>query len=218
MKSKLNINIKLDKKKTNSLTLLALASFLLIFGLLTSKTLLGFYLYQERVVSAQKISIDTITQDQHVASNVENSYKSFVNQTNNIIGGSSIGTAINDGNNAKIILDALPETYDFPALIASTEALINTSGVTIQSLSGTDQSLSIVSSSQPTPIPIAFSVQGSYSEIQNFLSVLNHSVSPIDILSINLSGTDSNLTASVNAQTYFYDPPSGLSTSVKEVQ
>jgi hypothetical protein len=218
MKSKLNINIKLDKKKTNSVTLLALSSFILIFGLFTSKELFGFFLYQNRVISAQKSSIANILGDQQVANNVENSYKNFVNQPSNIIGGSSSGTTPNSGNNAKIILDALPETYDFPALISSTQALINLSGVTIQSLTGTDQSLSLIQSTQPTPIPITFSVSGSYSSIQNFLSVLNRSVSPIDILSIDMSGTDANLNVTVTAQMYYYNPQSGLSTSEVTVQ
>lgn len=218
MKTKLKFQIKLDKKRADSVALLALSSFILIFGLFTSKQLLGFYLYQSRVISTQKTSISNIMSDQQVANNVETSYKSFVNQPTNIIGGSSVGTAANSGNNAKIILDALPESYDFPALISSTQALINLSGVTIESITGTDQSLTVVQSAQPTAIPLTFSVLGNYSSIQNFFSVLNRSVSPIDILSINMTGTDASLTVSVTAQMYFYNPQSGLTTSEVIVQ
>jgi hypothetical protein len=217
-KSKLNINIKLDKSKTNSVTLLGIAAFVLIFGLFTIKTLFGFYAYQNVVISAQKASLSNINLDQQVANNVESSYKSFVNQPNNIIGGTSIGTTSTSGNNAKIILDALPQTYDFPALMSSMQSLLTVPGITIQSLTGSDTSLTQVVSSQPIPIPISFAVQGSYSNIENLFNVLNRSVSPIDILSVELSGTDTSLTASITAQTYYYEPSSGIFSSTEIIK
>lgn len=217
-KPKLNINIKLDKSKTSSVTLLAIACFVLIFGLFTIKTLFGFYAYQNLVISAQKSSVSNINQDQQVANNVETSYKSFVNQPNNIIGGSSIGTTATSGNNAKIILDALPETYDFPALMSYMQSLLTAPGITIDSLTGSDTSLSQVASSEPIPIPISFTVAGSYSNIQNLFSVLNRSVSPIDILTITLGGQDTNLSVSVTAQTYYYEPPSGIFSSTEVIK
>jgi len=218
MKTKLNVKIKIDKAKANAVTSLAVASFLLIFGLFTSKTLLGFYIYQNRVLSAQKTSINNIVQDQQVANNVKSAYTSFINQPINIIGGSSTGNSSTSGNNAKIILDALPQTYDFPAMIASLQALFTMPGITVESLTGTDNSLSLVQSAQPVPIPISFSVQGSYVNIQNFLTVIKRSVSPIDILTVQLSGTDTTLTASITAQTYYYNPTSGLYTSTEFIQ
>ena len=217
-KPKLNINIKLDKSKTNSVTLLGIAVFVLVFGLFTIKTLFGFYAYQNIVISAQKASLSNIDQDQQVANNVETSYKAFVNQPNNIIGGSSTGTSSTSGNNAKIILDALPETYDFPALMSSMQALLTTPGITVQSLTGSDTSLTQIVSPQPVPIPISFSVQGSYANIQNLFSILNRSVSPIDILSVELSGTDTDLTASITAQTYYYEPSSGIFSSTEIIK
>ena len=217
-KSKLNINIKLDKSKTNSVTLLAIACFILIFGLFTIKTLFGFYAYQNLVISAQKSSLSNINGDQQVANSVESSYKSFVNQPNNIIGGLSTGTTSTSGNNAKIILDALPQTYDFPALMSSTQSLLTVPGITIDSLTGSDTSLNQIASSQPIPIPISFTVEGSYSSIQNLFSVLNRSVSPIDILTVALTGQDTDLTASVTAQTYYYSPASGIFSSTEVIK
>ncbi len=218
MKAKLNTKIKIDKAKANAVTSLAIASFLLIFGLFTSKTLLGFYIYQGRVLSAQRTSINNIVQDQQVANNVQSAYTNFINQPVNIIGGSSTGNGSTSGNNAKIILDALPQSYDFPAIISSLQALFTMPGITVESLTGTDNSLSLVQSAQPVPIPISFSVQGSYTNIQNFLAVINRSVSPIDILTIQLTGTDADLTASITAQTYYYNPSSGIYTSTEVVQ
>jgi len=218
MKNKINFSIKLDKVKTRAMTHLAVTSFILIFGLYTSKTLLQLYVYQGRVISAQKLSIANINKDQQVANNVETAYKEFVNQPINIIGGASSGTGSTSGNNAKIILDALPQTYDFPAIMSSMQALLTIPGITINSLSGTDSSLTLIQSASPTPIPISFSVSGSYNNIQNFLSVLNRSVSPIDVLTIQLTGTDTDLTATVTAQTYYYAPSSGVFTSTEVVQ
>ncbi|HUC78945.1 MAG TPA: type 4a pilus biogenesis protein PilO [Candidatus Saccharimonadales bacterium] len=218
MNKKINFNIKISKAKARAITFLAIASFLLIFALFTSKTLLRLYVYQDRVLAAQQTSISNITKDQQVANSVVNAYKTFVNQPINIIGGPSSGTSTTSGNNAKIILDALPQTYDFPALMSSLQALLTIPGVTIDSLSGTDSSLTITQSESPTPIPIAFSVTGSYTSIQNFLSTLNKSVSPIDVLSMELSGTDSDLTATITAQTYIYNPSTGILTNTEVIQ
>ena len=218
MATKININFKLDKAKSSVMTNLAVATFLLIFGLIASKKLLSLYVYQGRVIDTQKTSLANIINDQRVASNVVTAYKNFVNQPINIIGGTSTGTGSTAGNNAKIILDALPQTYDFPAMISSVQALIAVPGIIVNSLSGTDSSTVVAQSAQPVPIPISFSVSGNYTDIQNLLSVLNKSVTPIDILTVDFSGTDAYLTASITAQTYYYNPPSGLITSTEVVQ
>ena len=218
MANKININLKLDKTKSRVVTHLAIATFLLVFGLLASKKLLSLYVYQGRVIDTQKTSIANIISDQKVADNVVTAYKSFVNQPINIIGGTSTGTGSTSGNNAKIILDALPQTYDFPATIASMQQLISVPGLIINSLTGTDDISAAVQSAQPTPIPISFSVSGPYATIQTLFNTLNKSVSPIDILSVQISGTDAYLTAAFSAQTYYYDPPSGVITSTEAVQ
>jgi hypothetical protein len=218
MASKLNINIKLNKEKSAVVRNLSIATFLLVFGLFASKKLLSLYVYQGRVITTQKTSIANIINDQKVASNVVSAYKTFVNQQINVIGGTSTGTSSTSGNNSKIILDALPQTYDFPAIISSVQVLLNSPGIIVNSLTGTDSSTIVAQSAQPVSVPISFSVSGSYSSIQNLLSVLNKSITPIDILSVTLSGTDSYLTASVSAQTYYYNPPSGIITSTEAVQ
>jgi len=218
MASKLNINIKLDKEKSAVMKNLAIASFLLVFGLFASKKLLGVYVYQGRVIDTQKTSIANIVSDQKVASNVVKAYKNFVNQQINVIGGTTTGAGSTSGNNAKIILDALPQTYDFPAIISSVQVLLNSSGILVNSLTGTDSSTVLAQSPQPVPIPLSFSVSGSYSSIQSLLSTLNKSITPIDIKSVTLSGTDAYLTASISAQTYYYNPPSGIITSTEVVQ
>lgn len=216
--NKININIKLNKAQSSVMTNLAIAMFLVVFGLVASKKLLGLYVYQNRVISTQKTSIANIVNDQKVASNVVVAYKNFVSQQINIIGGTSTGTGSTSGNNAKIILDALPQTYDFPATISSVQALLTVPGIIVNSLTGTDSSTVVTQSAQPVPIPLSFSVSGSYASVQSLLSVLNRSVTPIDILSVDISGTDAYLTASITAQTYYYNPPSGIIISTEAVQ
>lgn len=218
MKNKLNIKIKIDKSQSKTIAYIAVASFLLVFGLFTSKTLFGLYIYQGRVITAQKTSISNIASDQKVANNVVTAYKQFVNQTINIIGGPSTGVGSTAGNNSKIILDALPQTYDFPATMSSMQALISIPGVIVDNLTGVDNSLTVVQAIQPTPIPVSFSVSGTYASIQTLLGDLNRSVMPLDILSIQLNGTDSYLTASISAQVYYYNPPSGIITSTETIQ
>jgi len=65
------------------------------------------------------------------------------------------GSGDNDGSNSKIILDALPSTYDFPALASSLEKLLASKGVPVSSLSGTDDQLNQeTNTSSPTPAPV----------------------------------------------------------------
>ena len=69
-KLQLNKQIHLDKQKTRVAVNLAIASFLLIFGLVSSKALLGQYVYQNRVIAAQKGTISNIAADHQTADNI----------------------------------------------------------------------------------------------------------------------------------------------------
>ncbi|HUC95908.1 MAG TPA: type 4a pilus biogenesis protein PilO [Candidatus Saccharimonadia bacterium] len=218
-KIQLKKQIHLDKDKTKTAVYLAVASFLFIFGVVSSKALLGLYAYQNRVISAQKTTLSNINTDQQTANGIVSEYENFVNTQTNILGGPKVGTTANSGDNAKVILDALPQTYDFPALLSSMQVLLNIPGITIDSLSGTDVGSSASQqTATPTLMPISFSISGSYISIENALLAIQHSIRPIKIDTLAFSGSDSNLTMTITADTYYYDPPSGLVTTTETIQ
>lgn len=218
--------LKINKANQTIVAVVAVSSFIVIFCLVAIKSLASQYSYQNRVTSAQQKTVDQLQTDNQAATNLVNSYNSFVNQSTNIVGGSASGTANQDGPNSKIILDALPDTYDFPALATSIQNLISLPGISVQSITGTDTggdsstsspSTTQTSSSSPIAIPFSYGVQGAYSNVQLVLDNVQRSIRPIQIQTIDLTGSDSQLTATVNAQTY-YLPASGLSLTTENIQ
>jgi hypothetical protein len=167
--------------------------------------------------------------DKTASTSLIKSYNTFVNETTNIIGGSSTGSGIQDGTNATIISHTLPSKYDFPALISSVENLLFLSGVKVNSIGGTDTSVATLGTATPTvptnsatasapvPIPFNFTVEGPYTTIQTCIATLQSSIRPIQINSITFEGNDTDLIMTVDAQTY-YLPTTGLSITTKEVK
>lgn len=198
------------------------AAFVVVFCLLASQTLFGQMLYQSRIVDAKKATLKQLKDDATNASSLESSYQAFVSTPTNVLGGNSNGTGSQDGTNAKIILDALPSKYDFPALATSLEKILTSQNVTIQSITGTDDELAqanTASSGDPQPVPMQFQIaaSGNYQAIQNLTKTFQSSIRPIQIQTITLSGNDSNLNVTLSAQT-FYQPGKTFSIGSKTVK
>ncbi len=193
------------KKYNNQIVMfLGLGIFLTLFFLASSKVLLAKYNYQNKVIGLQQKALTTLNQDIAASNSLKSSYSNFVNKQVNIIGGiASLPNSIKGGDNAKIVLDALPSSYDFPELVTMLQSLLLSQGVTVNSISGTDQSGNTSSSSGVTPMPFQLSVSGSYTQIQNLMNAFESSIRPIDIQQIHLSGSQSNLTLVISAQTYY---------------
>jgi len=201
----------------------AIAAFLVVFSAVASKALVSQALYQNRVVSAKKKALSTLKSDLSAVNNLKDSYKSFVDTPVNVLGGNPEGTGDQDGDNAKIVLDALPSKYDFPALATSLEKLITSQGLQIQAISGTDDELAQEEnqeSATPQPIPMAFQVRvtGSYDATKNLLSVFERSIRPIQVQKVEVSGDKGGtVTATIDAQT-FYQPEKSLKIRTEVVK
>ncbi len=183
--------------------------FVVMFCGFAAKDLLSTMGYQSRVISATNTAQTKISQDVIASNSLVNSYKAFVSTPNNIIGGltnSSVPTG-NNGDSAKIVLDALPSRYDFPALLTSLQDLITSQGVVLSGIGGTDEQLSQNQTATPNPQPVAmpftFSATGSYQNIQQLVGAMESSIRPFDIQTEELTGDQSNLTFNVSAQTYY---------------
>lgn len=210
----------IEKINTRMLIAVAVASFMIIFSLIASKVLLSQLFYQNRVASAKETALQQLKTDVTSASSLVSSYKSFVNQPNNIIGGGSVGTGQNQGDNAQVILDALPSQYDFPALITSVNKIITSSQVSLSSMGGTDLGIgntSLSATSSPVPISIEFSVSGSYQNIQTLISNFQHSILPFDFLTEQVSSEQGEVSLTVTAQTY-YQPAVGFQITNKTIK
>jgi len=205
----------IDKANTRTVVYVSVAAFVLIFSLVATKTLVSQAQYQNRVISKKKAAVTQLKADISASKQLKTSYSAFIGTSQNVIGGSAEGQGQQDGDNAKIVLDALPSGYDFPGLTTSLENLIGSQNVKIGGITGTDdeiaQSANQTSvSPQPVTIPFTLSVSGDYGSIQNVVSVLGRSIRPMEIQKLDISGNSSQLSMTVTAQTY-YQPAKSLS-------
>lgn len=204
----------IDKSNTRIVVTISIAVFAVVFSLVSTKTLWSQATYQNRVISEKNKAKNQLKENLEVVKKFKPSYDTFVGATTNIIAGNAFGIGPQDGNNAKIILDALPSKYDFPALATNLETLVQSQGVALTALSGTDDEVSQaanISSPDPQPVemPFEFSATGDYAKTQALVSAIERSVRPIKINSIDISGNQGSLTTSISAVTY-YQPAKSL--------
>ncbi|HEX5447620.1 MAG TPA: hypothetical protein VFW90_00200 [Candidatus Saccharimonadales bacterium] len=228
---KLNVNVKtkslqIDKTQSKILGVVVAATVVSIFCLTGAKVLIGKALYQQRVISARNSSAKQLSADVKDAGTLTTQYNDVFLGTDseNIIGGDAQApdtAAPPDGDNGKIVLDALPTTYDFPALLTSLSNLLGSDGMGAQSIGGSDQSTTVNStpSYNPQAQQIDLTITGSttYSGASRLLKDLEKSIRPFDITHLTLSGDQSNLAVSMDLSTY-YQPAKTLIIPSKEIQ
>lgn len=211
-----------DKANSRIVITVAIASFLSVFSLVSAKTLFSQATYQNKVISAKKDSLKQVKANVEASSRLVAAYTAFNDTPQNVIGGSSTGEGGKDGPNSKIVLDALPSVYDFPALATSLEKVITDRGLTIQSIQGVDDQVvqqENKSSTNPVPvaIPFQFTVSGGYKPVQKLISDLQHSIRPFQVQTLTLGGSQDSMTLTITAQTY-YQPAKNLNITEKVVK
>lgn len=214
--------IMIDKSNSTMVLVLSLAAFFTVFSLMAAKTLFTQMGYNNKVIAAKSDTLDQLKEDLLARDKLVDSYKSFTDMERNMIGGSSSGTEGNDGNNADIITDALPPKYDFPALTTSLEKMVMARGLQIDGIEGSDDQIQQESNTgSPSPeavvMPFSIRVTGSYLNVQDLINDFQRSIRPFVINDIMLSssGQDGQVSALINAQTY-YQPAKNLNIT-KEV-
>lgn len=202
----------------------AVTAFIVVFTLVAANTLVRQMIYQNRVISARKASLEQAEASLAASGELKTAYDAFIERPRNLIGGNSAGNGPNDGNNAKIIIDSLPSGYNFPALTTSIEKLVIDQGLEFVDITATDDSIlqqENISSATPQPIeiPFEFSVKGGYTEIQALIASLERSIRPFQILSTGLiaEDEDGSVTLTVSAKTFF-QPAKNLDVTEEVVQ
>ncbi len=125
----------------------------------------------------------------------------------------------NLGSTTSLVADALPTKADFPAIVATMEAISGASGVGLTSVNpaatlGSATSSTTVSptgsadtsTASPQPYGLSIAIKGNYASVVKFLGNLQLSARPIVINGIQLAGTTNAVTGTVTATTYFYSP------------
>jgi hypothetical protein len=215
--------IAISKANAQMVGIVAAAAFVTIFCLVASNAVFSQNRYQARVISAKEKAHKQLQANLQTFGDLQTAYKAFDGASTNVIGGNPAGNGPNDGPNSQIILDALPPTYDFPALASSIEKVVSGNGLTITSISGTDDQLNQQNntsspSPQPVSIPFSFTVSNaSYASVGQLMTKLQQSIRPISVDTIDMSGSDSDMTATITAHTYF-EPAKSVSITKKVIK
>jgi hypothetical protein len=200
----------------------AAAAFVVTFSIIASRALLNKHSYQNKVIGAKQKAVTQLQSNIKATDSLATSYKVFVGTASNVLGGNPKGTGDKDGDNGKIILDALPSQYDFPALASSLEKIIYDNNYKITSISGTDDELTQQGNQaspvpKPVPMPFQLSVTTNLAGSKNLLGIMERSIRPINVKTLTLSGSNSQLDVAITAETY-YQPGKSLSIDTKVVK
>ncbi len=213
--------LQIDKANASMVAFMAIAAFIAVFSLVASKALLSQRSYQARVITEKKKALTQLKANNQAASELVTSYKTFVSAPENIIAGSISGTGDRDGDNAKIVLDALPSKYDFPALATSVEKILKDKNYAIDTIVGTDDELNqsgqTDQATQPVEMPFEATITGNFDSAQGFMDILQRSIRPIQIVKVEFSGADNTLKVHVTAKS-FYQPQKTVKITKKDVK
>ncbi len=214
-----NKRILIDKANATVVIATSLAAFIVTFSIFATRTMLNQRAFQNKVITEKTIALKQLKENIKATSTLTESYKTFIEQSTNVIGGRSVGTGNQDGDNAKIILDALPSKYDFPAVVTSLEKLLISSNFTLSSIDGIDDELNQNENTTTGLIEIPFEavITGKYAGIKESLTLFERSVRPFKIDSLSMSGAEQQMTLSVIGRTY-YQPEKSLTIKTKDVQ
>ena len=215
--------LAISKANAQVVVIVAVASFITVFCLVAAKTVFSQNVYQAKVVTDKQTALNQLKQNITTYSKLATAYNAFDSTATNVIGGTAAGTGNNDGPNSRIILDALPSNYDFPALTSSIEQILDNSGLKVSNITGTDDQLNQqgnTSSPNPQPVsmPFGFTVtNANYAAIGQLVTKLQQSIRPIQIDTIELSGGVNDMTLTIGAHTY-YQPAKSVSITKKVVK
>ncbi len=213
--------IEIDRAQVTILVASGIAAFIVAFCLVAGKSLFDQQAYQSRVINKKEVALKQLKDNAEAYKKLDNEFKSFNGKPINILGGNPAGVGDRDGDNARIVRDALPDKYDFPALTTSLEKIFNENGFQIQEIVGADDE---VAQSQQTATPqaveVPFSVKIAVAPTSGTSAVrlLERSIRPIQVKKLTLKielGKAPDLT--IEGKTY-YQPSKVFKVETEQVR
>ncbi|NDC95877.1 hypothetical protein EB118_19990 [bacterium] len=220
-KTSKNKRLLIDKANASMLVFIGIATFLFVFAIFSSRSLLSQSSYQSKVIKEKQKAFNQLQKNIKNVDSLVASYGSFASEPQNVLGGNPSGSGPRDGDNPRIVLDALPSKYDFPGLISSIEKVLKDGGYKVESFGGTDDEINQQSAKvdKPAPVEMAFpiTVNTSFEGAQLFLTTLERSIRPIYVSKLTLTAAQGKIVMSVSAKT-FYQPEKVLKITTKVVK
>lgn len=215
--------LAINKANAQMVTAVAVAAFVSVFCLMASRAVWMQIHYQSRVTAQKQQAHQQLQKNLAAFDELVQSYQSFDNASTNIIGGNKLANGDNDGSNSKIILDALPSSYDFPALTSTLEKIVSDRGMSASNIAGTDDEVAQQGNAwNPTPkpveMPFSLSVKSAnYDSVQKLIDALQKSIRPMQIDTLDLDGGASSMSVDIKAHTY-YQPGKSVNIEKKVVK
>lgn len=218
--------LQISKANSSIVVILAVSSVVTVFSLVATRTLVQQSRYQQRVISEKQKAASQLKKNLDSVNELVTKYKEFEDAPENVIGGnpSASATGERDGPNSRIILDALPSKYDFPALVTSLDKILTSGGYKIISIGGADEEVNqsqvasgSAESSQPIEMNFNLIAGGSYLSVQKLITDFERSIRPFNVTYIEFSGNDAEMRVSMEAKTY-YQPEKNLQIKTKVVK
>lgn len=210
--------LQISKANTTMVAAIGGAAFVVVFSLVASNALWNKRNFQAKLIAEKEVAVAQLEENLNTVDELSVAYQAFVDTPENVIGGNSEGSGDKDGDNAKIVLDALPSKYDFPALATSLEKILKPNEVT--AIGGEDQEVAQINEqpdASPVEIPFDISASGDLSSIKSVLETFQRSIRPINVISMSLSGSNANLELTIDAKTY-YQPEKPFSVQKKVIR
>jgi hypothetical protein len=202
----------IDKSNSRMLIAVALATFVFIFSIFAVRALISQSLYHGRVIREKELSLNQLKENEQTVTELRTAYDLFEAEEINILGGNPGGQGALDGSNTKLVLDALPSKYDYPALSSSFEKILRDGGYDIGSIGGSEDT-SLAESSEkatkdvkPVEIPYEFTVNSDTEGMKRLLQTLERSIRPMYVDSLEIQAGETILQAQVSLRTYFTQP------------
>lgn len=212
--------LEIDKTNARLILIVGICAFVAVFCMVAIKSLLEQRAYQSKVSAQKEVALKQLNDNIQAISQLEASYKEFAAAPENLLGGDPNGQGERDGDNPRLVLDALPGSYDFPALTTSIENLLKQGNFKLSGINGTDDELTQANATQsgsPAPVEIPFSaeVKTPPASAKTMVELFERSVRPFQIKKIVITGEENNILVTLDGVTYF-QPSKGLNV-VKEV-
>ncbi len=204
----------ISKNNTRMFVILVVAGVILSFSLVSSITLIKRMNYQAKVINERTKVQKQLKDNLSAVDSLLAAYKNFDSAAESVIGTSD--------SNSKIVLDALPSKYDFPALATSLENLLVNGGFSDINITGSDNEATAEQNSttpKPIEIPFTISAKGTYANLQTLIGNLQRSIRPFKILKLDItaSANADSMNFTISAVTY-YQPEKNLDIPLKEVK
>ena len=215
-----------DKANATILIAVSAAVFVVVFSGFAVKALISQGGYHQRVITEKREALDTLKANREAVDELAKVYTAFEGESTNVLGGNPDGEGPLDGDNAKIVLDALPSEYDYPGLSSSIEKLLLDGGYQITAIGGSEDpaqqsetpgEATVVTNPTPQEIPYPFTIVSTTENNLRLLQLLESSIRPFYVDTLTLQGQGGNLSANIGLKT-FYLPATGLDISSKVVK